>query len=500
LGDYECIEFALYKVWKYRGHKFQFVSVDIPKEAWSNSTGFKFRQKSFDAARDHWALDDVRIRANLRPGWLHSTEFAERRERSNSDMQRGACCFDTDQCSVFDAKATNFRSTDCERVPEFDSNMSVSRMKSSELHILFCALAFLAKCAYQQVYTHYASRVRRKNCSKSSREEIIAREKFPKMSFHAVTQLTWQYSVSFLLLSTLALLLFRLGSALDGFRCIADPTLCYFDGTFILVSIMALAFDLRAIRTVLVDVLVIEKPLKFVVDLHPDQAMMQIEGKNIPLAEVSALNRRGPSFAWLLSVCYIVAGLPVALGSLTLRSYHLQGTSQVWYTILGMVAILRELFGIPFLAKLFLCLQWILSLDNDDRDCFGRAIRRKGLLQQFVIGASLTSVIGMSTILARRVGNTDATVGLVALIICILFGGFFGVLVGIMHGLPIAPEAYLTCWPREFYCLAYYDRAQCPCLFSCASCAEMNSRSVLMVVSVDEMNSLNNMLCGRLKT
>jgi hypothetical protein len=298
-------------------------------------------------------------------------------------------------------------------------------------------------------------------------------------------------------LGALAFLLFRLGSALDGFKCIADATLCYIDGTFLFVFLVALAFDVRAIRTVLIDVLVIEKPLEFLVDLHPDHAVVQIDGRDIPLADVSALNRRGPSFVWLLSFCYIVGGLPIALGSLTLRSYQLQGTSQTWYAILGMMAILREIFGISFLAKMFLCLQWILSFHKDTRDCLGRAIRRKGLLQQFVIGASLTSVIVMSTILARRVDDADATMNLVALISCILFGGLCGVVVGITHGLPIAPEAYLTCWPREFFCLTCYHRAQCPCLFSCTSCAEMNSRRVLLVVSVDEMESLNNMLCGR---
>ena len=240
--------------------------------------------------------------------------------------------------------------------------------------------------------------------------------------------------------------------------------------------------------------------MEFMVDLHPEHAVMQIEGKRIPLADLVAMQRRSVCFVWILSLCYILGGLPIALGSLMLRSYHLHGASEIWYKVLGFMAILREIFGASYLAKFYLCAQWILASRNNDREIFARALRRKGVMQQFFIGAALISLISMSTIWARQVGSTDPFVGLVAFASCLLMGGFLGALVGIMHGLPVVPEAYLTCWPTTCYGIDYNDKAHCPCLFSCTSCSEMNSRHVLLVVMVDEMLALKKLLSGTLGT
>lgn len=495
LGSDECVEFAVFEAWKYRGHLFHFLSVEIPQVALGNSTSFRFRQKVFDASRDHWALDDVRIRANLQPGWQASSAFAERRQMSESDVQLGACCYGTDQCSVFDEKKSNFQPSDCDVIPEFSSGKPVSRMRSSELYILFCLFAFLSKIVYRRVFQHYTSRVRRR---KSPESQSLVGDQFPRMTFHSVTQLTWQYTVASILLSALVFVLLRLGSSLDGAKCFTNTEQCYVDSSFVFTSIIALAFDLRTISIILRKVLIIERPMEFMVDLHPEHAVMQIEGKRIPLADLVAMQRRSVCFVWILSLCYVLGGLPIALGSLMLRSYHLHGASEIWYKVLGFMAILREIFGASYLAKFYLCAQWILASRNNDREVFARALRRKGVIQQFFIGAALISLISMSTIWARQVGLTDPFVGLVAFASCLLMGGFLGALVGIMHGLPVVPEAYLTCWPTTCYGIDYNDKAHCPCLFSCTSCSEMNSRHVLLVVMVDEMLALKKLLSGTL--
>jgi hypothetical protein len=493
----ECVKFGFFPAWKYRGDTFHFLSVEIPDDAWSNSTSFRFRQESFDSSRDHWAIDDVRIRANLQPNWQESSAFVQRQHITNSDVRRGACCYGTDKCSVFDKKDTNFQTSECDIIPGFASDKPISRLKSSELYILFCLFAFLAKFAYQRVFDHYTSMTRTDKNSNFV-EPTTRSDQFPKMTFHTVTQLTWQYTVSFIILSALTCVLLRLFSTLDGAKCFYSS--CNIDGSFICVSVIALAFDMRAIRYLLTTVLVIEKPMEFLVDLHPDRGILQVERRCIPLADVSAMKRQSAGFSWLLSLCYGIAALPIGLGSLTLRSFHLQGTSEVWYTLLGIMAILREIFEVSFLAKFFLCIRQILACGQGDREDFGRAVRRKGLSQQFAIGASLMSIVAMSTLSARRIGNMDSEISIIAFSSCVLFGGLFGILIGIMHGLPVVPEAYLTCWPSECYSITYYDRSQCPCLFSCTSCGEMNSRQVLLVVTVNEMPALEKMLSGTFNT
>ena len=490
----EYVQIGLYPAWKYRGDEFRFISVNVPSPAWSNSTRFRFRQESFDASRDHWAIDDVRIRAHLKPKWQESSEFAMRQKMSNDNIQQGACCYGTDKCSVFDKKYMSFDFNDCDGITQFDRNKSMTRLKSSELYVLFALFAFIAKIAYQRVFEHYKSMAQTKIPARSQ----MSSDLFPRMVFHTVTQMTWQYSVAFILLLVLTCVLVRYFSALDGAACFTDSDPCYVDGSFIFVCIVALFFDVKATKVILQRVIVIEKPMEFIVDLHPENAILRIGGRDIPLAEVSAIKRRNAVFVWCLSLCHILGGLPVALGSLTLRSYRLQSTSEVWYTILGLLSILREMFDVSFLAKFLLSMQWVSTLHQDDREDFGRALRRNGLTNQFVAGASLTTLIAMPTFFVRQVGNVESVTSLIISASCVFLGGIFGLLIGIMHGLPVVPEAYLTCWPRTCYSITYNDKALCPCLFSCTSCAEMNSRHVLLVVSVDEMLALKKMLSGTL--
>ena len=488
----ECTEIMLLKTWKYRGESFHFLSIEIPEKAYTNHTRFRFRQLSFDASRDHWAIDDVRIRANLHPGWRESSAFSERKKVSGIDIQQAACCYGSDKCSIFDQKDTNYLK--CESIPEFNRNEQISRMKSSELYILFSLLAVFAKIAYHRVYDHYVSLSRSETTFKSA-QPGAASDQFPNMMFHAVTQLTWQYTIASIFGILLVGVLLRFFWSLDLARCFTGEA-CYIDGSSVFVFGMAMGLDLRVIKTILCRVLVIERPVEFLVDLHPDNSLMQIEGKNIPLGDVTAMNRKNAGFMWIMSICYVVGGFPFALGSLTLRSYHLHGSSEILYTIFGLASLFREMFGVAFIAKFFLSTQWIFAFGQDDREDFGRALKRKGLMQQFVIGASLTSIIVMIAIFARRVDNLNAWDGLIAFASCIVFGGLIGVLVGIMQGLPVVPEAYLTCWPSACYCISYNDRAHCPCLFSCTSCGDMNSRRVMLILTVEEMFALKKILSG----
>lgn len=501
----EWIVMATMEVWKYRGHIFQFISHDIPIGARSNSTSFRFRQESFNALRDHWAIDDVRIRANFKPQWQHSIDFAQRQTIQDEDVKRMQCCYNTDQCSVYDKVGTQFDDEECNKIPGFDRAKRRARLKASELYNLFCLFAFFAKAAYQRVIHRFVriASLRQKELSMVESHRSGSTELFPRRSFYSVSHLSWQYAVASVLLASLAVVAYRLLEALKILRCFRQG--CKIDVTFVLVSLIGLMFDTRAIKDLLTSVFVVEvpwkrKPVDITVDLNPDKRWIRVRGRTIPLTELSSIERQNSLYCWLLSFCHVLGGLPIALGSLTARSFALPDRVEMISTILGVLAVLREVFGVSFVAKFALSVKWILAIRQDDRDEFGRAVTRMGLLQQFTYGSTFTTVVVMSSVLARRVGDVSPGESFTLVVSCIVFGGLFASLIGIMHGLPVIPEAYLTGWPSPSYAVSYYDRALCPCLFSCTYCGEVHSRQVLLVVSVDDMFTFKGMLKGNVKS
>jgi len=299
---------------------------------------------------------------------------------------------------------------------------------------------------------------------------------------------------------------YRLLDALVVFQCMAyshvDELPCKTDGTFITSCLVAAFFDVRAIMMLLSQVFCIQHPwkrkaLKVVVDLHPDRGFMRIGSNTIPLSEVSDIKRETSLFYWLLSMLYMLAGLPMALGSLTISSFDLLAGLEVCVPILGCVAILREIFGPSLFVKLYLSFRWILAFKQQDRDELGRSVLRNGLPQQFMAGSILLPVVWFS-LLSRRIDDVSVGDNFILFLLCAFFGGLFGLLLGIMHGLPVIPEAKLTGWPSVCCSISFYNRAHCPCLFSCTYCGEIHSRQVLIVIAPDDMYSFKRMLQGNL--
>ncbi|KAL3779478.1 hypothetical protein ACHAW5_010579 [Stephanodiscus triporus] len=435
----EWLAFGTFPAWKYRGQDYQFISHEIPEAAMTNTTQFRFRQPSFDALRDHWAIDDVRIFSNHKHRWQESAQFNERRERQRADVQFFQCCYNTQQCSVFDKKRTNFDDSQCNKIPGFDSNrVGNARLKLSELLILYLCFTALAKKIYHIAMRRITSRKVKKRCDTTTSMQPLGVEVFPRRSFYAKGQLSWQYSIAFIFFLTLTYILYRLLENLKIFECFrnnAHAQFCKTDWTFAVCCVSAIFFDIRSITTLLSQVFCIEHPLKrrpleVVVDLHPDQGFLRVGSKSIPLSDASDIKLQ--SSAYFFAILYTLAGLPVALGSLTLQSL-----------ILGCVAILRELFGPSLFVKLHLSILWILSLKQQNRDEIGRAVLRKGLLQQSMMGAAVALVVIMGTLISRRITETSAGDNFILFFLCVTLGGLSGGLLGVMHGLPVVPEAKL---------------------------------------------------------
>ncbi len=504
----QWIAFGNYPAWKFRSDSFQFVSEDIPVEGWTNSTRFRFRQPSFDSLRDHWAIDDVRIFARFRPDWEESEDYRERMKKQNSSVKLAQCCYNSDQCTIFDKVNTNYNETNCNMLPGYDKSKRNLRLKSSELFFFFSFLAAISKVLYRLVSQIFTRRViRQKKAPLPSAFSIESPEMFPHRAFHTISEFSWQVFVVGIFLVSFGGVSYRLATSISIMECFDHRDIteasCQLNLTFVITWLCASVFDLRAISMLLSGVFFLKyEPVDIFVDVHPDKGFMKVGPKTIPLAEVSDIYLQSPLFLGFLSFCYILGGFPWALGSLTLPSFELHPSMQMSTQIMGLVTLLREIFGPGLFAKAFFTTQWILATRIEDRDEFGRAFLRRGLLQQFIAGSCLTSVVLSSTIISRKVGYVSPGESFGVFALCVVFGGMFGYLTGVMRGLPCDGLCLITGWPtRNSYNVVYNDRVKCPCLFTCTYCGEIHSRRMVLLVTlpIDDMFVFKRMLKGDLK-
>lgn len=438
------ITFGSFPAWKYRGLDFTFIAQDIPAEAMSNMTQFRFIQPSFDALRDHWAIDDIRIFANYKSKYQDTAAFNSEYEREKAYVHFMQCCFNSQHCSVFDKKRMNFDERECDSIPGFDSDElgGNARLKLSELLMLYLCLAALAKRLYRFIVQRI--RVEEHHALTTSIQSRSTDKDFPRHSFHATGQLSWQYSIAIIFLVALICILYSLLHGLMAFQCTfqqndaAAMPYCRIEWSFAINCCVAIVFDLRAMSMLLTEVFCLEHPwrrtpLAVVVDLNPDQGYLQVGSKTIPLLNVVDTQQQSALFYWLLAILSALAGLPIALVSLTLQQS----------TILGSLAILREVFGPSLFVRLYLCVQWILSFNHHHRDEIGRAVLRKGLLQQAMLGAALTPLVIFSHCISRRVSQASASDTFSLFVLCVTIGGVGGLLLGLLNGLPVVPEAKL---------------------------------------------------------
>jgi len=83
----------------YRESSFFPVSLELPIDSHTAQTRFRFHQPVFDASRDNWALDDVKILRNLPSNWQSNSDFFGKLNQAWDMIQYAQCCVDTDWCA-----------------------------------------------------------------------------------------------------------------------------------------------------------------------------------------------------------------------------------------------------------------------------------------------------------------------------------------------------------------------------------------------------------------
>jgi hypothetical protein len=93
-------ELAYYYAWKYRQDSFFPIKLDIPAKGKTNATRFRFIQKTFEADKDNWALDNVKVFHSFKSNWNQSPDYLSNLHDTPDLIQFAQCCFDTEWCET----------------------------------------------------------------------------------------------------------------------------------------------------------------------------------------------------------------------------------------------------------------------------------------------------------------------------------------------------------------------------------------------------------------
>jgi hypothetical protein len=135
-------EIIRYTAADYASSEFFMIRLDLPERAVTNHTRVRFVQSAFQAARDAWALDNVRILRYLPLDWYSNEEYQQNIKVGESLMQEAQCCFDTDWCEY---RLTAKEMSECE-YPWYES--SVYLLRGAELYIIITTLLTVFKLVY----------------------------------------------------------------------------------------------------------------------------------------------------------------------------------------------------------------------------------------------------------------------------------------------------------------------------------------------------------------
>ena len=137
----------------YRQTQWFKVQLEIPEEASTSKTRFRFDQPVFEMARDNWALDNVRILRYLPGDWRESKGFMANLQKAHSWIQRAQCCVDTDWCKQrFTAEE---KDKQCPiSFPDWYTRDRPSLFRLSEIILCITALLNLVRFVYYSAFDY----------------------------------------------------------------------------------------------------------------------------------------------------------------------------------------------------------------------------------------------------------------------------------------------------------------------------------------------------------
>lgn len=139
----------------YRQDVFFPITLELPRESHTPHTRFRFHQPVFDASRDNWALDDVRVLRNLPQDWHTNSAFLRNIAKGWDMIQYAQCCVDTDWCN---RRLTPEERASCPRVfSQWFTPHGKYLFRLAEIILCIVTLLNLMRFAYMAIATYLVS-------------------------------------------------------------------------------------------------------------------------------------------------------------------------------------------------------------------------------------------------------------------------------------------------------------------------------------------------------
>lgn len=434
-----------YTVLKFRSHVFSFVNETIPIQAQSRNTRFRWEQPVFDSIRDFWALDDIRIFHQFERNWRESDWFDKNRSERWLIEQKEQCCLDTEQCLIF----PNYMSLEnCSA--HSPSNNFTYRMKIVDMFIVAAVMICFAKKSFHdfQDWFEDSNDVDDKYVAKSLRQNqtLLMSEKFPLN-----ISKSWQISAFVLLVTPFVLssvcLFWHLSTSSDYYDKNSIQTCLYF---------LALGLDFWTIRSNSSKVLQFwpcHTPPRIEISQSFDQYKLRIDNILIDILDIGSIDTVSQSSYCVIFACVVLSSFPIATTSILIKILRLK--FEVYIILLEILScglILRSVLGPLWFVMVYLSVIWIFDASTIARDAMGRAMERPSV-RHVVSNCMVVSVILYITLVCsfKPLRNARLLIKVSIFFGVAITGSIFGSLLGVLRGLPIAPEICLTTWPNEGY-------------------------------------------------
>ena len=231
------------------------------------------------------------------------------------------------------------------------------------------------------------------------------------------------------------------------------------------------------------------------VDTNPRNNWLRVGKQKVILTDVQEIHRFSKKFCWYVTVLYVMGGMPWCSMVMICKSFWLTyEKARIVVGCVGFISCFRAFFGSNIFVKFHFAMEFILTTDNDIRDDMGLSMRDQkikylGFYSYIVVSMSVGLIIGVYYFQSRL--HTFLTA-----MVCGFFGAVYGVVLGLLQGLPTQPQFFLTRWPEEGHTVLYEKKLHCPCIFYCAYCSDMHTRVGYLVLFLDNMQGYQSILKG----
>jgi len=467
--------------YNYRGYDYTFVRREIPPNAWTNATRFRWSQPVFDPLGEFAAIDDVRIVANSLPEvWERSEVYLQAKNIRDDSIQAQQCCLDTEQCN-------SAMRMSC---PSIQSDVAGERgTHTAEALVLIAAAVAVIKMIYRLVAARLEVHNRPLDTNVANRMSRVLpagnvatlERPFPVKSHRLSRQLWWQMlNAGLLITPIIALVGFDLYSLSAG----------GFSGRASIFFASAALLDSCAVARLLLHTFHVSFrrriPPNVIVSTDPDTGYLKYGESRIPLLDLLDIHVLSVWYVWMLYLLTLGGGFPFALACYSSRFWGLSFSGQrIFVRTIGFCTVVRAAMGEMFLAELLLGTEWLFSFSRLKRDEMGRALKARRFRLAIYIPLLCTTL----SLLFNRLNDNRLKESHARLIVWIgVCGGIvLGLVVAMLRGLPTLPHLYFTAMPVGVgHAVLYERKVRCPCVYACSSCTEIHARQVIFLAYLDE--------------